>query len=94
MKKGGKSSPGRLWLCVNLILLSACVPLARAASGVWTNRSGGSWTNSANWNAAAVAGGAGSVADFSTLTLTGAPVVTLDGGQSAGTLNGGDRGNA
>ena len=30
-----------------------------AASGTWTNRSGGSWTNAGNWNAGVIADGSG-----------------------------------
>ena len=64
-----------------------------AASGVWTNRLGGSWTNAANWSPNVIASGAGNIADFSQLTLSGAPTVTLDGAQTIGNLIFGDQGN-
>jgi autotransporter-associated beta strand protein len=59
---------------------------APAGSGVWTNLNGGSWTNANNWSGGLVAGGVDAVADFSTLNLSLAPTVTLDGARTNGTL--------
>ncbi len=59
---------------------------AFAASGTWTNPSGGSWTNAANWSAAIIAGGAGATANFTTLNLSADVAVTLDGPRTIGGL--------
>jgi autotransporter-associated beta strand protein/YVTN family beta-propeller protein len=58
-----------------------------AASGTWTNRNGGSWINAANWNAATIADGSGSAANFTTLNLSSDVTVTLDGPRTIGNLN-------
>ena len=69
-------------------------PVAQAQqSGVWTNLVGGSWANSANWGAGAIANGTDSIANFSQLNLSAAPTVTLNGAQSIGSLIFGDKGN-
>ncbi len=52
----------------------------------WINPSGGSWGDPANWIYGNIVGGVGSVADFSNLALSSAPVVTLDGTRTAGSL--------
>ena len=65
-----------------------------AQSGIWVNAAGGSWANSANWDAGTIATGSDSTADFSTLTLTAARTNTLDGAQTIGNLTFGDIGNA
>jgi autotransporter-associated beta strand protein/YVTN family beta-propeller protein len=74
-----------------LLLLSVALcgrPLAgTAASGTWTNRSGGSWTNAANWNAATIATGPGNTANFTTVNLPADVAVTLDAAQTIGNLN-------
>jgi autotransporter-associated beta strand protein len=59
---------------------------APAGSGVWTNLNGGSWGASNNWSGGLAAGGTDSIADFSTLNLSLAPTVTLDGARTNGTL--------
>jgi autotransporter-associated beta strand protein len=64
-----------------ILLMSAPV-----GSGVWTNLNGGSWTNANNWTNGLVAGGVDAIADFSTLNLSAAPTVTLDGARTNGTL--------
>jgi len=64
-----------------LLLISA-----PAGSGVWTNLNGGSWGMSNNWSGGLAAGGLDAVADFSTLNLSLAPTVTLDGARTNGTL--------
>jgi autotransporter-associated beta strand protein len=53
---------------------------------VWTNASGGSWSNSANWSGGVVAGGTDAFAIFSTLNLSSDGIVTLDGPVTVGNL--------
>ncbi len=65
---------------------------ANAASGTWIEPGGGSWTNTANWSGGTIASGTGTVADFSTLSLTADTTVTLDSAQTVGSLVFGDRG--
>jgi autotransporter-associated beta strand protein len=65
-----------------------------AQSGVWTHVNGGSWALPGNWLDGVVATGTDNTSDFSTLTLSGSPTVTLDGAQSVGKLIFGDLGNA
>ena len=76
-------------------LLAGVLPMnpAHAASGIWTNLNGGSWAAAANWTNGVVASGSGNTADFSELTLSAAPTVTLDGAQTIGNLILGDMGN-
>ena len=59
---------------------------APAGSGIWTNLNGGSWGVSNNWSSGLVAGATDSIADFSTLNLSLAPTVTLDGARTNGTM--------
>ena len=59
---------------------------APAGSGVWTNLNGGSWGVSNNWGGGLIANGIDSVANFSTLSLSLPPSVTLDGARTNGTL--------
>jgi autotransporter-associated beta strand protein/YVTN family beta-propeller protein len=63
--------------------LSIC---AQAASGTWTNRNGGSWTNAVNWNGGVIADGSGSTANFSTLNLPADTAVTLNLARTNGNL--------
>jgi fibronectin-binding autotransporter adhesin len=63
-------------------------------NGTWSNPSGGSWANSANWASGDIASGIGYTADFSTLTLTANATVTLDSAVTIGNLVFGDQGNA
>ena len=60
----------------------------------FTNTAGGSWAAAANWQNSTIASGAGVAADFSTLGLTSAPTVTLDGARTVGDLLFGDTNNA
>ena len=75
-----------LWLWLTLACC-ACPLAGTAASGTWTNRSGGSWTNAANWNAATIASGSGSTANFTTVNLPADIAVTLDAARTIGNLN-------
>ncbi len=71
-----------------LLALSALAttPLLNAASGTYNNAvSGGLWSDSANWSAAAVADGSASIATF-TATLAGNNTVNLDGPRTIGGL--------
>ena len=63
-----------------------CPLSSMAANGIWSNPAGGSWTNSSNWAGGTIADGPDSVADFSTLNITAAATVTLDGNHTNGTL--------
>jgi len=78
-------------VCPLLLLLAligwASVISSPAASGTWTNRNGGSWTNAANWNAATIADGLGNTANFTTLNLSSDVTVTLDGPRTIGNLS-------
>jgi autotransporter-associated beta strand protein len=78
-----------LALTTGLLLAAAA---ASAQNGTWTNLMGngsasGSWSVATNWLAGAIAGGADSTADFSTLNITTNSVVTLDGVRTIGNLN-------
>jgi autotransporter-associated beta strand protein len=65
------------------------------ASATWTNLAlTGSWPAAANWSNGIVANGVGATADFSTLTLAGNTVLTLDSTPVVGSLLFGDQGNA
>ena len=75
------------------VVLGVSARSVSAASGTWTNLAGGSWTNNANWGGGVIATGNGNTANFSTLTLGTAPMVTLDGAQTIGNLSFGDVGN-
>jgi autotransporter-associated beta strand protein len=66
---------------------------AAPAGPTWTSATGGSWTNTLNWAWNNAASGSAVTADFSTLTLGAAPVVTLDGARTIGNLIFGDVGN-
>lgn len=61
---------------------------------VWTNPSGGSWTDDGNWLNTVIASGSGVTADFSTLTLPAPAAVTLDFARSVGKLVFNDQGAA
>src|ERR1700674_5522692 len=79
--KSNRKVPGLL-----AVWLYAGAVSAPAATGTWTNPSGGSWTNSANWSGGLVADGAGNTANFSTLTLSADAIITLHGGRTIGNL--------
>ena len=60
----------------------------------WTNNvTGGSWAQAANWSNNVIGNGSGSLADFSTVTLTGNTTVTLDSLPAVGDLIFADQGN-
>jgi autotransporter-associated beta strand protein len=64
--------------------------IAFNANGVWNMNASGSWSDTNNWSGGAVGNGAGFTADFSTIDITGNPIVTLDASRSIGTLKFGD----
>ncbi len=69
------------------IVCCGCALPAGAASGTWTNRNSGSWTNAGNWNAGIIASGSGSTANFTTVNLPADVTVTLDASRTIGSLN-------
>ena len=69
------------------ILCCGCPFVVSGASGTWTNRNGGSWTNAGNWDAGIIADGSGSTANFTTLSLPADIAVTFDGARTIGNLN-------
>ena len=75
-------------LFIPSLLAASCFPAppALAASGTWTNASGGSWSNILNWSSGIVATGTDATADFSTLNITANITVRLDTPRSVGTL--------
>ena len=71
-------------------LLAAMTSL-QAQDGTWIGAANGVWSASGNWQGGQIADGAGAVADFSTLNLTGFRTVTLDGSRTIGGLIAEDR---
>ncbi len=70
-----------------LAVISLSLGAARAQTdGIWTANNSGNWTDSSKWAEGAVAGGAGSTANFSTVDITADHVVTLDAPVTLGTL--------
>jgi len=69
------------------LVFCGCALAARAASGTWTNCTGGSWTNAANWSVGIIASGSGSTANFTTVNLPADITVTLDAARTIGNLN-------
>ena len=59
-------------------------------NGTWSNLAGSSWGTATNWTGSAIAAGADAVADFSTLNITAARTITLDGARTVGLLRFGD----
>jgi autotransporter-associated beta strand protein len=59
-------------------------------SGVWTNLAGGTWGATTNWQGNTIATNVDGVADFSTLNITGARTVTINGIKTIGYLVFGD----
>jgi autotransporter-associated beta strand protein len=81
--------PRRRLILASSIFASAFLCAAsslHAASGTWTNASGGTWGTTTNWSGGAVADGAGFTADFSTLDITANRTVTVDSDHALGTL--------
>jgi hypothetical protein len=70
--------------------LSAPVPSAPTASGVWTANASGNWGNASNWQGGVIADGAGNDANFDALNITTDVTVTLDTSRTIGELYIGD----
>src|SRR5262245_45653015 len=73
-----------------LVFLAACCACsiaAQAASGTWTNRNGGSWTNSLNWSSGIIADGSGNTANFSTVNLPADATVSINVARTIGSLS-------
>ena len=80
-----------LWWALSLLMLSS--PLSRGAVITWTNSSGGSWTNAANWSpnqvpgssdTASITNGTGYTVNLdTTVTIAG---LTLGGSSGTQTL--------
>ena len=70
-----------------LLLIFASGPTLQAANGTWTTLNGTrTWGNATNWQSGEIADGAGSTADLSTVALTAAQTVNVDGNRTIGTL--------
>ncbi len=73
-------------------IIPACLSLlagpfvAGAASGTWTNQSGGIYSATGNWLGGTVADGIGATADFSTVDPSAPATVTLDATHNLGAL--------
>ena len=77
----------RLGLVISAIILAGGLPaMLHADNGIWTNVNGGSWTNLGNWANGIIADGTGNTGDFSTIDITAARTVTLDGNRTIGCL--------
>jgi autotransporter-associated beta strand protein len=63
-------------------------------SGTWTADADGNWSDTSKWSGAFPANGAGSTADFSTITVTADRTVTLDSTRTIGALKFGDTSGA
>ncbi|MGV3532714.1 MAG: beta strand repeat-containing protein [Chthoniobacteraceae bacterium] len=75
---------------VSLLSLSAIIPTALGADGLFLNESGGAWDISSNWLSDTIADGAGARADFSLVELTGDRRVTLGTARTVADLVFGD----
>jgi autotransporter-associated beta strand protein len=56
------------------------------ANGIWSNAAGGDWTSGTNWQSGLIASGKLVIADFSTLDVSGAATVQLNGARTLGFL--------
>jgi autotransporter-associated beta strand protein len=82
------SQPGLYHLLVTITNSAGYLDTATLnfSPDVWTNASGGSWSNGANWSGSVVASGTDAFAIFSTLNLGSNATVTLDGPVTVGNL--------
>lgn len=72
------------------LVLGIPATLQAQTNGTWSNLAGSSWGTATNWTGSAIAAGADAVADFSTLNITAARTITLDGARTVGLLRFGD----
>jgi autotransporter-associated beta strand protein len=79
--------PTRLFLLVApMIAAWPAHRLQAQTNGTWTNLNGGGWGTATNWASSAIANGVDAIADFSTINITAARTVTLDGNRTVGRL--------
>ena len=79
--------PTRLFLLVApMIAAWPAHRLHAQTNGTWTNLNGGGWGTATNWASSAIANGVDATADFSTINITAARTVTLDGNRTVGRL--------
>lgn len=72
---------------LTICLFSSLGELQAQTNGTWITNGVGNWSDTANWASGTVAGGAGSIADFSTLNIAADHIVTLDTPITIGTLS-------
>ncbi len=83
-QKKSHLSPGLLAPLLTLALFAA--PL-HATDGVWTNATGNAnWSATASWSGGIIASGTDAIADFSTLDITAARTITVNGNYTVGSL--------
>lgn len=80
---GRAGSPGPRFASWLVLLLLACLLQTHAGSLVWTNASGGTWGNPANWSPNQVP----SPTDDAVIGADGTYVVTLDAAAAARSLS-------
>lgn len=85
MKPRSASIPTRL-IAPLLALSIPLAPFAYSADGQWTNNGNANWSATGSWLGGTVADGAGSIADFSQLNITGDRTVTIDGAAASRTV--------
>lgn len=71
-------------------LFATKIVQTNAASGTWVADADGFWSDTGKWSGGVPADGAGNIADFSTLDITGDRTVTLDTARNIGALRFGD----
>ena len=79
--------PSRLFLLVAPLV--AAWPAHRVVAqtnGTFTNLNGGGWGATGNWSGGTIAAGADAIADISTLNITAARAISLDGNRTVGSL--------
>jgi fibronectin-binding autotransporter adhesin len=79
-------TPGTAFPWLALVAFSPLSTLHAQTNGTWTTDGPGNWNDGANWSVGAIASGAGAIADFSTLDITGDHLVTLGSPFTIGTL--------
>ena len=92
MKPKSKFQSPRPALALAITFVLSQLPQAHAADGTWTTDNGGFWSDSVNWAGGAVANGANSTANFSTLTVSGDTTVNLNTSRTIGNITFGNTG--
>ena len=75
---------------VACMILASMVGRAPAVDGTWTNTAGGDFMDTANWQGATIASGAGGTANFNTLDISGDIGASLNAPLTIGNMNFGD----